>query len=129
MVVQRLLLIGLAGFAGTLCRYGVVEFTSRRFEGTFPTGTLIVNVVGCFIAGFLFYAFDERFSVSDITRLSLMVGFLGGFTTFSAFGVQTFDLLKDGAVWQALANVMLSNVVGIVSVWVGYSLARLIWVA
>jgi fluoride exporter len=128
MFLQRLLLIGLAGLAGTLCRYGLVEFVSRRFGESFPTGTLIVNLVGCFIAGFLFYPLHERFAVGELTRLTLMIGFLGGFTTFSAFGVQTFTLFKDGAVLLALANVVLSNVVGLIGVWVGYALARLIWV-
>ena len=128
MFLQRILLIGLAGFAGTLCRYGVVEFTARRFGESFPTGTLIVNIAGCFLAGLLFFPLYEKFAVGEMTRLTLMVGFLGGFTTFSAFGVQTFGLLKDGAVLFAVANVVLSNVVGLVSVWLGYALARLIWI-
>jgi fluoride exporter len=123
-MLQRLFLIGLAGLAGTLCLYGLSGFVARRFGETFPTGTLLVNVIGCFVAGFLLYTLNERFLISEIVRTALMIGFLGGFTTFSSFGVQTFTLLKEGETFFALMNVLLSNVIGIGSVWVGYSLAR-----
>ena len=63
MFNQRLLLIGFAGLVGTLCRYGLSGLVARRFGETFPTGTLIVNVLGCFLAGFLYYLFQERFLV------------------------------------------------------------------
>ena len=121
---QRLLLIGLAGLAGTLCRYGLSGFVARRFGETFPTGTLLVNVIGCFVAGFLLYTLNERFLISEVVRTALMIGFLGGFTTFSSFGVQTFTLMREGETFFAVMNVLLSNVFGIASVWVGYSLAK-----
>ena len=121
---QRLVLIGLAGLAGTLCRYGLSGFVARRFGETFPTGTLLVNVSGCFVAGFLFYTLNERFLVNEVVRTALMIGFLGGFTTFSSFGVQTFTLLREGETFFGVMNVLLSNVIGIASVWVGYSLAK-----
>lgn len=128
MFIQRLLLIGFAGLAGTLCRYGLSGLVARRFGETFPTGTLVVNLIGCLLVGFLLYPLQERFLVSEVARTALMIGFLGGFTTFSSFGLQTFTLFKDGEVFLAVMNVLLSNVVGLVSVWVGYALARFVWV-
>jgi CrcB protein len=121
---QRLLLIGVAGLAGTLCRYGLSGFVARRVGETFPTGTLLVNVIGCFVAGVLLYTLNERFLISELVRTTLMIGFLGGFTTFSSFGVQTFTLMREGEMFFAIMNVLLSNVIGIASVWVGYSLAK-----
>ncbi len=122
----RLLLIGLAGLLGTLARYALSGIIARRFGETFPTGTLVVNIVGCFLAGFLFYLMQERFLVNDIVRTAIMIGFLGGFTTFSSFGLQTFTLLRDGEMGMATMNVLVSNVAGLLTVWAGYSLARFI---
>ena len=127
MLLRRLLLIGLAGLAGTLCRYGLSGVVARRFGETFPTGTLLVNIIGCFLAGFLFYPLQERLLVSDIVRTALMIGFLGGFTTFSSFGLQTFTLFKEGDVFLAVINLVGSNAAGLFSVWIGYVLARLAW--
>jgi CrcB protein len=124
--VPRLLLIGLAGLLGTLARYALSGFIARRFGETFPTGTLVVNIVGCFLAGFLFYLMQERFLVNDIVRTAIMIGFLGGFTTFSSFGLQTFTLLRDGEMGLATMNVLVSNIAGLLTVWAGYSLARFI---
>jgi len=122
--MQRLIFIGVAGFLGTIARFGLSEIASKRLGTSFPIGTLIVNVVGCFLAGILFYALQERDSVSETVRLAVMVGFLGGFTTFSAFGLQTFALLKSGEIVLALLNVAVSNLVGIAVVCAGYLLAR-----
>ncbi|MDQ2856513.1 MAG: CrcB family protein, partial [Acidobacteriota bacterium] len=76
--------------------YLLSGFIARRFGETFPAGTLVVNIAGCFLAGFLFYLMQERFSVNETTRVMVMIGLLGGFTTFSSFGLQTFTLLKAG---------------------------------
>lgn len=84
----------------------------------------MVNVIGCFVAGVLLYTLNERFLISELVRTTLMIGFLGGFTTFSSFGVQTFTLMREGEMFFAIMNVLLSNVIGIASVWVGYSLAK-----
>ena len=122
--MYRILLIGVAGLLGTLARFGLSGLIARRFDETFPTGTLIVNVVGCFLAGFLFYLLQERFEVDAVWRTTVLVGFLGGFTTFSAFGLQTITLLRDGEVFLAATNIALSNVLGLLAVWLGYSLGR-----
>jgi len=124
--LPRLLLIGLAGFVGTLARYWLSGWTARRFGETFPAGTLIVNLLGCFLAGLLAYLMFERFVVSPTARTVLLIGLLGGFTTFSSFGLQSFNLLRDGEVGLALANILVSNTVGIFMVWLGYSVAKFV---
>ena len=124
--MQRILLIGLAGFLGTIGRYLLSGFVARRFGETFPTGTLIVNVLGCFLAGLLFYLFQERFLINQTTRTVVMIGFLGGFTTFSSFGLQTFTLLRDGEIFLATINMVLSNVAGLLTVWAGYTVGKFV---
>jgi CrcB protein len=124
--MQRLIYIGLAGGAGTLMRYWLSEWTARRFGETFPTGTLVVNLVGCFLAGLLFYLMLDRYLVSPTVRTVVLIGLLGGFTTFSSFGLQTFTLLRDGEVGLALFNIAISNAGGLLMVWVGYSLAKIL---
>ena len=124
MLLQRIFLIGLAGSVGTLCRYGLSGLVARQFGETFPTGTLLVNVIGCFVAGFLMYPLSERFLVSEVLRTTVMIGFLGGFTTFSSFGLQTFTLVKDGELFFAFLNVSISNILGLASVWAGYALSK-----
>jgi len=124
--LPRLLLIGFAGFVGTLARYWLSGWTARRFGETFPAGTLIVNLLGCFLAGLLAYLMFERFVVSPTARTVLLIGLLGGFTTFSSFGLQSFNLLRDGEVGLALANILVSNTVGIFMVWLGYSVAKFV---
>ena len=124
--MQRLILIGLAGFAGTLMRYWLSEATAKRFGEAFPTGTLVVNLLGCFLAGLLFYLMFDRYPVSQTMRTVVLIGLLGGFTTFSAFGLQTFALLRDGQMGMALLNIAVSNAGGLLMVWVGYSLAKVV---
>jgi CrcB protein len=122
--MYRIFLIGMAGLAGTLARYWLSGWADVRWGITFPIGTLIVNLVGCLAMGFLFHATAERFLVDPIIRTAILVGFLGGFTTFSSFGIQTFTLLRDGEVFLATLNVVLSNVLGIAFVWAGYAISK-----
>ena len=124
--MQKVLLIGLAGLVGTVGRYALSGFIARRFGETFPTGTLVVNIVGCFLAGLLFYFLQERNLVSPTARSVVMIGFLGGFTTFSSFGLQTFTLLRDGEFWFATLNIVGSNFLGLLMVWVGYTVGKLV---
>jgi fluoride exporter len=124
--LARIFSIGFAGFVGTLLRYWLSGFIARRYGETFPYGTLIVNLVGCFVIGFLFYLFYDRALAGPTLRIAIFIGLLGGFTTFSSYGLQTFTLLRDGEVFLALVNVAASNLLGLVLVWVGYSLAKVI---
>jgi CrcB protein len=123
--MSRLLLIGLAGFVGTLGRYWLSGVVARRYGETFPYGTFAVNALGCLLAGFLFYLMYDRFLSSPTSRSVVFIGLLGGFTTFSSYGLQTFTLLREGEVFLALLNIALSNIAGLFLVWAGYRLAGL----
>ena len=122
----KLLLIGLAGFTGTLTRYWMSGVVARRYGETFPAGTLVVNLVGCFLVGLLFYVLQERFLVNQTARTVILIGFLGGFTTFSSFGLQTFTLLQEREVAWALLNLGIANAGGVLLVWAGYTLGKII---
>jgi fluoride exporter len=118
--MQKTLFIALAGLAGTLLRYWLSGFVARQYGETFPWGTMAVNVIGCFLAGAVFYLTEERFLVSPTVRTVILIGFLGGFTTFSSYGLQTFTLLRDGELGLATLNIAASNVLGLLMVWTGY---------
>ena len=122
--MQKTIFIALAGLAGTLLRYWVSGFVSRQYGETFPWGTIAVNLIGCLVAGAVFFLTEERFLVSPTVRTVILIGLLGGFTTFSAYGLQTFTLLRDGEFALAILNVVTSNILGLFMVWVGYGLAR-----
>lgn len=128
MSLKRILLIAVGGAAGSVARYwmsGFVQTLSR--SATFPFGTLAVNVVGCFAIGIVSYLADSRGAFSVDTRVFLMVGILGGFTTFSAFGNETMNLLRDAEGWLASLNVAAHVFVGIGAVWAGRATAFAIW--
>ena len=122
--MTRALLVGLGGFIGTVARYWLSGVIARRYGETFPFGTLVVNALGCFVIGFLFYFFYDRSLTSPTARTVVVIGLIGGFTTFSSYGLQTFTLLRDGEVLLALLNVAASNILCLVLVWIGYSLAK-----
>ena len=116
----KTILVALAGMLGTLLRYWLSGFVARQYGETFPWGTMAVNLIGCFLAGAVFYLTQERFLVSPALRTIILIGFLGGFTTFSSYGLQTFTLLRDGEFGLALLNIGASNVFGLLMVWTGY---------
>jgi len=125
-MMVRLLLIGFAGFIGTLGRYWLSGIVGRRYGETFPFGTLTVNLVGCFIIGLLFYLMQERYLVNENVRSIVLIGLIGGFTTFSSLGLQTFTLLRDNEIALAALNIVASNVLGLLLVWAGYTLAKVL---
>ena len=122
--MQKTILIGLAGLIGTLLRYWLSGYVARQYGETFPWGTMAVNLIGCFAAGALFYATEERFLINPTLRTVVLIGLLGGFTTFSSYGLQTFTLLRDGEYVLASANIVASNVLGLFMVWAGYTLGK-----
>ena len=125
-MLLKLLLIALGGAAGTLARYGTGALLRGPSErGGFPYGTLAVNLLGCFVIGYLQGLFADRWLVREEYRVAVLVGFLGGYTTFSTFGWETTAMLHDGQWVRASANLLASNVLGVLLVMVGYSLARL----
>lgn len=119
-MLVKLLLIGGGGGAGAICRYALAGLVHRVFETSFPLGTLIVNALGCLAIGVLAAVFAGPHLVREETRLLLMVGVLGGFTTFSTFGLETFEAINEGDFWRAGLNVALSVIVCLAAVWFGY---------
>ena len=85
---------------------------------------MVVNVLGCLVAGAVFYLTEERFLVNPTLRTVILIGLLGGFTTFSSYGLQTFTLLRDGEFGLATLNIVVSNVLGLFMVWVGYGVVK-----
>lgn len=120
----KLLLIFVSSGVGGVLRYSLSGYVQRVANATFPLGTLAVNVTGCLLIGFLTAWFSGRFLIREEYRIALLVGLLGGFTTFSSFGLETFNLCNDGQFYRAAANVILSVAVGVVAVWAGYRLAQ-----
>jgi CrcB protein len=124
----QLLLIGLGGFVGTILRYflgGLVQ--SGAGTSAFPWGTLTINLLGCFGIGLLAELSEARGFLRPEMRGFLMVGILGGFTTFSAFANETVNAVRDAAMMIALVNILASVGLGLVAVWAGRSLAHAIW--
>lgn len=126
--VFKTLLVGFGGFIGSVARYalgGLVQHVSRSVD--FPYGTLAVNLVGCFIIGFLSQLAETRGLFTPETRLLVFIGILGGFTTFSTFGNETLNLFRDSQFWTALGNVAANVILGLALVWLGRTLAYLLW--
>lgn len=118
--------IGLAagGVLGTFSRYFLSGAVHRIFGVAFPFGTLVVNLVGCFAIGFLAVLAEEKFLLGPTARVFLMIGFCGAFTTFSTIILETSNLTKDGESLYALANILLSVVLGFLVFRLGVILAR-----
>ncbi len=123
---QKLALIALAGGLGTLARYGLSGLVQKSVDGEFPWGTVAVNLFGCFLFGVLFSLADSRTSISGETRIILLTGFMGAFTTFSTFVYETAEMLRLSQWWLAASNMALQNFVGIIALLVGMALGRLL---
>src|SRR5690348_3323846 len=117
--MDRYLMVLLGGGAGALARYVVGAAIAERFGGRFPVGTLVINVTGSFFIGFLMSLFTERLQPHPNWRLLLVVGVLGGYTTFSTFEYETFRAVQDGGKWMGLLNVAASVLLGYIAVWLG----------
>lgn len=117
------LLVMAGGAAGSAARYAASSAIATRFGGRFPLGTLAVNVTGSFLVGLLMTLFAE-YRPHPNWRLVLVVGFLGGYTTFSAFEYETYAAVREGGFWIGALNVAGSVLLGYAAVWVGAALAR-----
>ena len=117
--IISLLYIGLGGFIGAISRWGVSQIIRKATDdGAFPLPTLIVNLVGCLGIGVAYSIWENNNSA----KLIIIIGFLGGFTTFSTFAYETLSLIKSGNIITAISYVTLSSVIGVFLVWVGMKL-------
>lgn len=122
-MIGQLVAVAAGGAIGSAARFLVAGAASRWFAPGFPSGTLLVNIAGSFLIGMLFVLLIERSFLREIWHLALIAGVLGGFTTFSAFSLETLVLLQQARVTAALASVLF-NVVGcLIAVWAGHALA------
>ena len=118
--MDKYLIVMLGGAVGSLARYVAGTAIMNRFGARFPLGTLIVNVTGCFLIGAIMTALTQRSAAPHPNwRLLLVVGFLGGYTTFSSFAYETFVSAREGSPWMGLLNVLASVVLGYIAVWLG----------
>jgi CrcB protein len=123
----RIALVLAGGAAGTGFRYFLSSLIySKVRQPTFPYANLIINVSGSFLIGLLAELFEARLLVSPTTRIALLTGVLGGYTTFSSFAFETFSLVRDGQMGLAVLNVSASMVLGLGAVWLGIRLAQLL---
>lgn len=121
---MKYLLILVGGGAGSLARYLAGMAVTARLGSRFPWGTLAVNVTGSFLIGLIMTLLTERLTVSPNWRFALVVGFLGGYTTFSSFEWETFSAVRAGGFWIGAMNVAGSVLLGYAAVWLGSLLAR-----
>ena len=119
------LLVGAGGFVGSICRYGMSRGVQRALgTAAFPYGTFVVNIVGAFAIGLLLGAIDTpKSGFPNNARTFLVIGLLGGFTTFSAFGLETIELIRRGEFFVGVTNVALSLALSLVAVWAGLKIA------
>lgn len=125
--MQTIILVAVAGAAGAVSRYGVGVLAARTLGDQFAFGTLVVNVVGCLALGVLVEAERATGLVTHPLRMLLIVGFLGAFTTFSAFGYETLRFVQDGAPSLAMLNLSANLVLGLGGVWVGFLMGRAVF--
>ena len=125
-MVTRLALLVAAGSVGTLCRYGLSGIVQRWSGAGFPWGTLAVNLTGCLVAGLLFGLFESRWGLGGEARVIVFIGFLGAFTTFSGFMLETTELARDAQWLAAAGNLILQNGIGAVALYAGLVASRLV---
>jgi CrcB protein len=122
--VSKILVVALGGAFGASLRYLTAAFTHGLLGHAFPYGTLLVNLLGSFLIGYLVVVLPESHSHSSMLRLLLITGVLGGFTTYSAFSIETLTLLQEGQVLKAGLNIALTLLTCLLAVWGGYLLAK-----
>ncbi len=120
----QLLVIGCGGAVGALMRYGLGLRVTLLAGSAFPWGTLLVNIVGCFLAGLLFTLAVTRIPLSDLLRNGLQIGLLGGFTTFSAFSIDAITLFDQGLWLRGLLYIVTNVVVSLLGAYLGMSVGR-----
>jgi len=123
--LNTVLAIGTGGALGALSRYWMYNGVHALLGRSFPYGTLTVNVFGSLAIGFLYVWLFDRLNVGSDWRAFLVVGFLGAFTTFSAFSIETLNLLQQGSISKSLVNIFANVVICVAAAWLGVQGAKL----
>jgi CrcB protein len=128
MEISTFIAIGVGGGTGAVLRYLIANIGQSWNPSGFPLGTLLVNIIGCALIGLVTAILIGPLSQHrEFLRLLLIVGLLGGFTTFSTFALDTFELFEDGRLRQALMYILLSNVIGILAAWGSYRIGSILF--
>ena len=114
----------LGGSLGAISRYLISTWINNKIDANFPFGTLSVNVIGSFLMGFLMVWLVEKIGLNPLVRLALFVGFLGAFTTFSTFSMETLNLFNEGLALRALLNMLINVTFTVLAVWIGVLAAK-----
>ncbi len=126
-MIKELTILAVLGATGTLARYGLSGWVQRLSGSGFPWGTLAVNALGCGVFGIVWTLAEERLVITGQTRVMFLTGFLGAFTTFSAYAFETGQLLRDGELLLAVGNIVVENVLGLLCLAAGMILGRLLF--
>jgi CrcB protein len=121
---KSLVLIGAGGFLGSICRYLLTRLTMWYWPASFPFGTFIVNILGCLVIGLLMGFALHHHSISASMRAFWAIGFCGGFTTFSTFSLELFEVYQRGQAGLALTYALASVVLGLLAVGIGFWLTK-----
>jgi CrcB protein len=122
--MSQIIAIAAGGALGSVLRYGMSTWVYSLAGRGFPYGTLVVNVLGCLAMGVLFVLLVERMGATAVWRAGLLIGMLGGFTTFSTFSIETFNLIEQGDMAKAAMNMVTSLILCVCATWLGVILAR-----
>ena len=123
-MIRNLLIVGLGGAVGSMLRYAVQKFFQAQAAAAFPTGTLLVNIAGCFLIGILWSLVSRSLTWNDEMKLLLMTGFCGGFTTFSAFTLEGIGLLKENRTVLFVIYLTASVVGGLLATFIGIRIVK-----
>ncbi len=123
--MPKLLAVAAGGGVGSMLRFLLSHISHKAFGNAFPWGTLTVNMLGAFLVGLLF-GISDRIEMPHLIRLFIFIGILGGFTTFSAFALENYNLIRSGQYESAMTNIVLQNVLALVLLFVGMSASRLL---
>lgn len=126
-MIQKLIYLSFAGALGTLCRYEFTNIIHKLTNFTYPWGTFFVNVSGCFLAGALFTLFEGHIQLSGEFRTIIFIGFLGAYTTFSTFILETGQLIRSSEYLLAILNLLLHNMLGLIFYIVGVVLIKILF--
>jgi len=123
-MIKNFLIVGLGGAVGSMLRYAVQKFFQAQTTAAFPTGTLLVNIAGCFLIGILWSLVSRSLTWNDEMKLLLMTGFCGGFTTFSAFTLEGIGLLKENRTVLFVIYLTASVVGGLLATFIGIRIVK-----
>ena len=123
--MRAILIVGTGGFIGSVFRFLLSQTVQTKITNSFPWGTLAVNLIGCLLIGILF-GLNEKNILTSETKLFLATGICGGFTTFSAFSVETFSMMKDGNIIQSVSYILLSVILGLLFTLTGAFLPKVV---